>query len=124
MAFDGIGDHGAQWLERKFEEVVCQEIFDLVGDKASSSDGFPLAFFQRFWPMLKKDVLAFMDEFHPRGKLSKGMGASFIVLILKKSGEIGIRDYRPISLLGSIYKILAFRGSFTSRIWRRHLIAC
>ena len=28
-------------------------------------------------------------------------------LFQKTSGEIGIRDYRPISLLGSIYKILA-----------------
>eukprot|EP00268_Persea_americana_P020224 TRINITY_DN20445_c0_g1_i1.p1 TRINITY_DN20445_c0_g1~~TRINITY_DN20445_c0_g1_i1.p1 ORF type:complete len:150 (+),score=21.65 TRINITY_DN20445_c0_g1_i1:600-1049(+) len=57
--------------------------------------------------MLKKDILAFMDEFYQRGKLSKGMGASFIVLIPKKVEEIGIKDYRPISLLGSIYKILA-----------------
>ena len=57
--------------------------------------------------MLKKDILAFMEEFHQRGKLSKGLGASFIALIPKKAGEIGIRDYRPIGLLGSIYKILA-----------------
>ena len=66
--------------------------------------------------MLKKDVLAFVDEFHRRGKLSKGMGASFIVLIPKKSGEIGIRDYRPISLLGCIYKSLSkfLRGDFRS----------
>ena len=56
--------------------------------------------------MLKKDVQAFMDEFHQREKLSKGIGASFIVLIPKKSWEIGIRDYRPINLLGSIYKTL------------------
>ena len=56
--------------------------------------------------VLKKDILAFMDEFHQRGKHYKGMGASFIALIPKKSREIGIRDYSPISLLGSIYKIL------------------
>ena len=57
---------------------------------------------------MKKDILALLEEFHQRGKLSKGMGASFIVLVPKRSsGEIGIKDYRPISLLGSIYKILA-----------------
>lgn len=57
--------------------------------------------------MLKEDILAFMEEFHQRGKISKGMGASFIALVPKKEGEIGIKDYKPISLLGSIYKILA-----------------
>eukprot|EP00268_Persea_americana_P004181 TRINITY_DN11318_c0_g1_i2.p1 TRINITY_DN11318_c0_g1~~TRINITY_DN11318_c0_g1_i2.p1 ORF type:complete len:108 (+),score=7.43 TRINITY_DN11318_c0_g1_i2:273-596(+) len=41
------------------------------------------------------------------GKLSKHIGASFIILIAKKSGPENIQDLRPISLIGSIYKILA-----------------
>ena len=66
-----------------------------------------MAFFQRFWSLLKEDILVFMEEFHERGKLSKGMGASFITLIPEKGGETSMRDFRPISLIGSIYKILA-----------------
>ena len=108
LEFDVIGEDRVNWLERKFEEEeVCQAVFDLVGNKAPGPDGFPMAFYQQFWGMLKKDILAVMDEFHQRGKLSKGMGASFIVLIPKKAGELTIKDYRPISLIGSIYKILA-----------------
>ena len=57
--------------------------------------------------MLKDDILEFMEELHSRGKLSEGIGASFIALIPKKEGEIGIKDFRPISLIGSLYKILA-----------------
>ena len=49
----------------------------------------------------------FLEEFSQRGKLSKGLGASFIALIPKKTGDLGTKDYRPISLLGSLYKILA-----------------
>ena len=48
-----------------------------------------------------------MEEFHERGKLSKGIGASLIALILEKVGEIGVKDFRSINLIGSIYKILA-----------------
>ena len=82
-------------MEREFEEEeVGQAVFDLAGDKAPGLDGFPMAFFQRFCGMMKKDILAFMEEVHQRGKLSKGMGASFIVLVPKKSGEIGTKDYR------------------------------
>ena len=56
---------------------------------------------------MKEDILAFMEEFHERGRPSKGIGASFIALTPKKGGEIGMRDFGPISLIGSIYKILA-----------------
>lgn len=35
------------------------------------------------------------------------MGASFTVLIPKKVGVLSIKDFRPISLIGSLYKILA-----------------
>lgn len=49
LAFDGIGDHWAQWLERKFEEEeVRQAVFDLARDKAPSLDRFPLALFLMF----------------------------------------------------------------------------
>lgn len=53
------------------------------------------------------DVMAFMKEFHEKGKFSKHIGASFIVLIAKKAGAENIRDFRPISLIGAIYKVLA-----------------
>ena len=48
----------------------------------------------------------FLEEFFQMAKLSKGLGASFIALIPKKTGDLGIKDYRPISLLGCLYKIL------------------
>lgn len=49
----------------------------------------------------------FMNEFHARSKLSNWIGASFIALILKKVGAYYIKDFRPISLISCIYKILA-----------------
>lgn len=45
-------------------------------------------------------------EFHENGKLARGCNASFIVLIPKKEGSCGINQMRPISLVGSLYKIL------------------
>ena len=49
----------------------------------------------------------FFKEFHQRGKISKNIRASFIALIPKNKGAEHIKDFRPISLVGSIYKILA-----------------
>ena len=65
LVFDVIGEQEAQWLERKFEEEeIRQAIFDLAGDKAPGPDGFLIAFFQRFWKMLKRDILNLMEEFY------------------------------------------------------------
>ncbi|GKU98551.1 hypothetical protein SLEP1_g11543 [Rubroshorea leprosula] len=47
------------------------------------------------------------EEFHERGKMEKGANASFIVLIPKVENPQRIEDYRPISLIGVRYKILA-----------------
>ena len=51
--------------------------------------------------------MAFLTDFHLRGKLPNNIGTSFITPIPKKHGADRLKDFRPISLLGSIYKILA-----------------
>lgn len=68
MEFDCIGAEHVQWLEREFEEEeIWEVVFGSGGEKALSPDGFPMAFFQRFWGVLKGEILAFMQEFHARG---------------------------------------------------------
>ena len=56
---------------------------------------------------MERDVLAVFEEFYQYSKLEKSLNANFIALIPKKNGASNIRDFRPISLVGSVYKILA-----------------
>ena len=56
---------------------------------------------------MERDVLAVFDEFYQHSKFEKSLNATFIALIPKKNGASNIRDFRPISLVGSVYKILA-----------------
>lgn len=46
-------------------------------------------------------------KIHDRGKLYKNLCAFFIALIPKKEGTGQLKDFRPIILISSIYKILA-----------------
>jgi len=46
-------------------------------------------------------------EFHRNGKLSKGINSTFIELILKVTSPQRLNGYRPISLVGCLYKVLA-----------------
>ena len=96
------------WLERKFErEEILQVVRDMEGDKASGPDGFTMAFYHHRWRVVEKDVLAIFEEFFQHCKFEKSFNATFIALIPKKIDASNVRDFRPISLVGSVYKILA-----------------
>lgn len=58
---------------------------------------------------MKGELSQFFIEFYENGQIVGELGASFIALIPKKEGAISRRDFRPISLMGSICKILANR---------------
>ena len=45
--------------------------------------------------------------FHVSGQFEKSLNATFIALIPKKAAAMEIKDFRPISLVRGVYKILA-----------------
>ena len=63
---------------------------------------FQSFFFQHFWDMLEADLLIFFNQFHENGAIAGELGATFISLIPNKYGASLIKDYRPISLIGSL----------------------
>ncbi|RVW55551.1 LINE-1 retrotransposable element ORF2 protein [Vitis vinifera] len=78
----------------------------LNGDKAPGPDGFTGAFWQFCWEFVKEEVLEMFKEFHEHKTFLKSLNATFLVLIPKKGAE-ELGDFRPISLLGGLYKLLA-----------------
>ena len=48
-----------------------------------------------------------MDEFYVNGIFLKGCNASFIALIPKVADPQNLNEFRPISLIGCMYKIVA-----------------
>jgi hypothetical protein len=56
---------------------------------------------------MKGNFLRFIMEFHRNGRLTKGINATFIALIPKVLSPQRLNDFRPISLGGCMYKVLA-----------------
>jgi hypothetical protein len=79
----------------------------MKGDKAPGPDGFFMAFFQKCWEVIKKDLMAVFKEFHETGKFEKSLNATFVALIPKKAGAMEIKDFRLISLVSGVYKIIS-----------------
>jgi hypothetical protein len=76
-------------------------------DKALGPDGFSLALFQDCWDVIKIDLMGVFQDFHTHSKFVKSINATFIALIPKESGAVDIKDFRPISLVSGVYKIIA-----------------
>ncbi len=106
--FASISEDEQAVLERRFDkEEIIQVLKDFQGDKAPDPDGFTMAFFQKCWRVVEKDIMDFFEEVYVHCQFKRSLNASFITLIPKKVNASNIRDFRPISLIGSVYKLLA-----------------
>ena len=85
-------------------EMVTKES---EGNKSPGPDGFNFAFFKKFWNLMKDEVMIFFDQFHANEVIPKSLSAYFVTLIPKVSSPMSMKEFWPISLLGSIYKLLA-----------------
>ena len=79
----------------------------MEGDKAPGLDGFTIAFFHICWSVVEKDVMDFFTHFHRHSRFERSMNASFITLIPKKCNAVNIKDFCPINLVSSMYKLLS-----------------
>lgn len=64
-------------------------------------------FVKDFREDLKDDFVNLTREFHVNGKLVRGVNWSFIILISKNENPREFNDFRSISLIGCLYKVLA-----------------
>ncbi len=77
------------------------------GDKALGPDGFPMSFYQVCWDIIRSDIMGVMHHFHEMVTFAISLNATFLTLIPKKAEAVEVKDFRPISLVGGLYKIVA-----------------
>lgn len=82
------------------------EIESLKGAKWRQSSWARSAFWQSNWGTVKDDVIGVFKEFHHSGKFVRCLNSTFLVMIIKKGGAKDFKDYRPISLVSNLYKLL------------------
>nr|GEY13952.1 RNA-directed DNA polymerase, eukaryota, reverse transcriptase zinc-binding domain protein [Tanacetum cinerariifolium] len=91
--------------------VTCEEIkravWDCGADKSPGPNGFTFRFYRRYWSFLEKDAEEAIYYFFQYGTFPKGGNSSFIFLIPKTYDAKMVKDFRPVTLIGSLYKIIA-----------------
>ena len=58
------------------------------------------------WPIIKDDVKQLLVDFYEGQTSLESINASFITLIPKTEAPLTPADFRPISLLNSVFKII------------------
>ncbi|GJR96304.1 putative RNA-directed DNA polymerase, eukaryota, reverse transcriptase zinc-binding domain protein [Tanacetum coccineum] len=88
-------------------EELKRAVDDCSGSKAPGPDGLNFNFRKRYWEILRVDFHKCFAYFEATGRLSRGVNPSFITLVPKIKDTIEISDFRPISLIGCVYKVIS-----------------
>jgi hypothetical protein len=101
--------HDLRDLDRDLiDEEVHAAVMQTPSEKASGPDGHIGGFFKTYWNIIKSNLIAGLKEiFDLRAKCWQLLNSANVVLIPKKEGSQDISDFRPISIMHNIGKILA-----------------
>lgn len=80
-------------------------VWNCGSEKAPDPDGFTFKFLKKYWDLFSEDIWRFVKYFEATRRFNKGCNSSFITLIPKTKDPTTIVEFRPINLIGCMYKI-------------------
>ncbi|KAL6565081.1 hypothetical protein OROMI_016531 [Orobanche minor] len=89
------------------EDEIRSCVFAMDGDSVAGPDGFNAKFFQFCWAIIGRDVCEAVGDFFNGTPLPRAFCTTTISLIPKNSNPQSWKDFRPISLCNTTYKIIS-----------------
>ncbi|CAI5476424.1 unnamed protein product [Closterium sp. Yama58-4] len=93
----------APWSEEEIKEALV----GLPRGKSPGQDGLPPELFKAHWDLLGGPLVEFARSFERTGLLDESITTAVTVLLHKKGPTDQLGNYRPITQLSTIYKVLA-----------------
>lgn len=95
------------WLADPFtREEIDRIIKRMPNDKAPRPDGFNGLFLKKCWHIIKDDIYALCEDFYNGNLDIQSINSCLITLVPKINNPMGVNDFKPISLLNSVLKLL------------------
>ena len=89
------------------KEEIKEALLSCDPSKGLGYDGFNIKCIKQLWPIIGDDfnnsILTFFETAH----LPKTLNMTWVTLIPKKDTPVDVLDYRPISMVRSVYKVIA-----------------
>nr|XP_023894138.1 uncharacterized protein LOC112006071 [Quercus suber] len=95
-------------LVGEFQEWEVEAALNQMGPlKAPGPDGMPPLFYQKFWHLVRGDVIQTVLLYLNSDSLPNPLNHTFITLIPKTKNPERVSEFRPISLCHVLYKIFS-----------------
>lgn len=88
-------------------EEIRKLFYKLNPNKTSGPDGLTSGFFRSSWEIIGTDVTTSIGQFFTSGFLPAAANATILSLVPKRQGAYLVTDYRPISCLNTVYKVIS-----------------
>jgi hypothetical protein len=99
-------EHNVALLKPITVEEVAAAVKELPSGKAPGVDAIPAEFYQELWKDIEFDVFNFVGEAISQEHISDELNTSKIALLPKSEDRMRVQNYRPISLLNTLYKVI------------------
>lgn len=86
-------------------EEIMQAVWSCDGSKALGYYGYNLSFIKEVWDIIGPSICDFVKKFMMQGILPNEVNTTWVALIPKVAGAKRLENFRPISMVGSLYKI-------------------
>jgi hypothetical protein len=104
------------------EDEIKSVVFKMEHNKVPCPDGFPVEFYQKFWGVIKEDLISIFHELHSRDLPLFILNFGIITLIPKAQDTTRIQQYRPICLLNVSFKIFTKVATIRLNLVADHVI--
>ncbi|XP_019181390.1 PREDICTED: uncharacterized protein LOC109176414 [Ipomoea nil] len=87
-------------------QEVRKAVFGMKRMGNPGPDGIQAAFYQDFWDIVSNPITDLVNQALTTGRVPVGILESFVTLIPKKDNTESAADFRPITLLNVVFKII------------------
>ncbi|CAA7020438.1 unnamed protein product [Microthlaspi erraticum] len=88
------------------EDKIKKSLSGMPRNKTPGPDGFPAEFFRATWSFMGPEILLAIKTFFEAPFMPKALNSTSLVLLQKRPGADQLKDYRPISCLNTLYKLI------------------
>ena len=88
------------------EEELREAVISMENDRSPGIDGLTTNFYKHFWPLIAKSITQVYNYAFRVGNLTVSQRRGIISLLFKKGDRTLLKNWRPITLLTTDYKIL------------------
>ena len=88
------------------EGELRKAVQSMENNKSPGLDGLTANFYKKFWGLLSKNLTIVFNYAYENGQLSTSQRRGVISLLFKKGDRTQLKNWRPITLLNTDYKIL------------------